>query len=173
MAGFVAESLVDWAPVFISIVAIYVSLWINYDAKRPDIVVYLEFNNDRQTMWLVIQNIGKSTAYDIRFSEYDKESLLMEEFREHVNFLETGIPTPVPGEKRVTVVAADRIKDKMGSRNSSIKVIYRECPFFRFCRGKLKQSNTFTLDYGSFSAVYGRSELYLIRKAIESIERKL
>ena len=96
MARFVAESLVDWAPVFISIVAIYVSLWINYDAKRPDIVVCLEFNNDRQTMWLVVQNIGKSTAYDIRFSGYDKESLLMKEFRKHVNFLETGISTLVP-----------------------------------------------------------------------------
>jgi len=163
----------NWATVIatiISVVSLWVAIWVNHDAKKPQVIVSFEFDSDKNMVYLVVQNLGNGAAYDVRFSGYD-ESVFMDQFRPHVlkSFVAKGIPVLVPGSKRTTIVAGGRIMDEMREKSSNMVVTYCERGLIR---KRVEVSDEFTLEYASFSgALYTDSETKLMRRALEKLEK--
>lgn len=102
-----------WATVAVGLVTVYATA-INYLLYRsqtdPEVIVYTKHDPNRSTIIsLVIENIGKSVAYDIKFSfnqKIPKEAFGWEPIpKEKVKWMETGplirgIPSLPPGGKR-------------------------------------------------------------------------
>lgn len=168
-----ADQASNWATVIAAIISA-VSLWtailVNHDAKKPQIIVSLEFNPDKNAVLFLVQNLGEGVAYDISFSEYD-ESIFMDKYRQHAmnSFVKKGIPILVPGSKRSTIAAAGRIMDAMHDKKSAILVTYYERGLIR---RKKRVKEPLELDYSSFSgSLHTDSELHLIRKSLQTISK--
>lgn len=166
------EQASNWATVIatiISVVSLWLAVWVNHDAKRPQVIASLEFDGDKNIVYLVVQNLGEGVAYDIRFSGYN-DAIFMDQYRTQVmkSFVTKGIPVLVPKSKRSTIVAAGRIMDAMQDSRSDVVVTYFERGLMR----KLKKvTETFVLDYSSFSgALYTDSEMKLIRRSLQKLE---
>lgn len=171
----IGDQASNWATVvatIISVVSLWVAIWVNYDAKRPQVIATFEFDSDKNIVYLVVQNLGGSAAYDVRFFKYDEE-IFMDQFRPHVlkSFVTKGIPILVPGSKRSTIVAGGRIMDAMQDMSSDVTVTYRE---HGLIRKRVEVSEEFTLEYSSFSgALYTDSETKRVRKALEKMEKDI
>ena len=171
----IGDQASNWATVvatIISVVSLWVAIWVNYDAKRPQVIATFEFDSDKNIVYLVVQNLGGSAAYDVRFFKYDEE-IFMDQFRPHVlkSFVTKGIPILVPGSKRSTIVAGGRIMDAMQDMSSDVTVTYRERGLIR---KRVEVSEEFTLEYSSFSgALYTDSETKRVRKALEKMEKDI
>ena len=174
LSGLAAQAS-NWATVvatIISIVSLWVAIWVNHDSKKPQVIAAFEFDSDKNIIYLVVQNLGGGAAYDVRFSGYDEE-IFMDQFRPHVlkSFVTKGIPILVPGSKRSTIVAGGRIMDAMQDASSEVTVTYGERGLIH---KRVKVSEVFTLEYSSFSgALYTDSETKRVRKALEKMEKDI
>lgn len=163
----------DWATVaaaIISAVSLWIAILVNHDAKRPQIMACLEFDSDENIVYLIVQNLGNGVAYDVHFSAYD-ESIFMDQFRPHVleSFVAKGIPLPVPGSKRSTIVAGGRMMDEMLEKTSALTVSYSERGLIR---KRVRVEEDFILEYSSFSgALYTDSETKRMRRALEKMQK--
>ena len=163
----------DWATVaaaIISAVSLWIAILVNHDAKRPQIMAWLEFDSDENIVYLIVQNLGNGVAYDIHFSAYD-ESIVMDQFRPHVleSFVAKGIPLLVPGSKRSTIVAGGRMMDEMLEKTSALTVSYSERGLIR---KRVRVEEDFILEYSSFSgALYTDSETKRMRRALEKMQK--
>lgn len=168
----IAGDIATVAAAVISAIALFVALYAGYRSELPQVVASLEFDGDRNCIYLVVQNLGKGVAYDILLSGYD-DAVWMERFRPQVSksFVTKGIPILVPGAKRSTVVAAGRIMDEMKDVSSPLLITYSERGFL--CSRKTVVEE-FTLDYESYSgSIYMQSDSHLLRTAMERIEKHL
>lgn len=168
----VTDQASNWATVIatvISMVSLWLAIRVNNDSKKPQVVVSLEYDNDKNAMFLLVQNIGNGAAYNLSFSDYD-ESIFMSDLRSQVlkSFVTKGIPVLVPGAKRTTVVAAGQIMTELGDKSSDIHVAHKELGYFG---RKRRVEEVFTLDYTSFAgSLYTQSDTHLIRRALDKIE---
>lgn len=175
MLEIVGNQASNWATVIatiISVVSLWLAIWVNHDAKRPQVIATFEFDSDKNIVYLVVQNLGGGAAYDVRFSGYD-EKIFMDQFRPHVlkSFVTKGVPILVPGSKRSTIVAGGRIMDAMQDMSSEVTVTHRERGLIR---KRVEVSEEFTLEYSSFSgALYTDSETKRVRKALEKMEKDI
>ena len=171
----IGEQASNWATVIataISVVSLWVAIWVNHDSKKPQVIATFEFDSDKNIVYLVVQNLGGGAAYDVRFSGYDEE-IFMDQFRPHVlkSFVTKGVPILVPGSKRSTIVAGGRIMDAMQDMSSEVTVTYCE---HGLIRKRVEVSEEFTLEYSSFSgALYTDSETKRVRKALEKMEKDI
>lgn len=139
-----------------------------HDAKRPQVIVSLKPDEDKNMTSLVVQNYGSGVARNVTFSGFD-ESIFMPEFRPQVmkTFVRSGIPVLVPGARRSTVIAAGHMDDELVNAASNITVTFDELGLLR--RNK-HVSESFIIEYRSFSgSTHTESETKLIRKALEKI----
>lgn len=159
------------API-VSVVALIVALRANYQAELPQVVSYLDFDGDKNTVYFVVANMGKEVAYDLSFSEYD-EKIVSKQFRSYAreSFIAKGIPILVPGAKRSTVVAAGRILEILERESTPILVTYYVKGFL----SKRKEVNEeFVLDYSSYAgSLHTTSDMHAIKVAIEKTEKDL
>lgn len=149
-----------------AIAAVVVSLWINHDAKKPEVIVYLKSDTDHLDVGFVVENIGKGTARNVRIEGFD-ESMVEPVMRRVVlgGFIEHGIPTLVPGDKRSTVVCTTKYaSDNLADFESEVRVRYSEKGI---CGGwKESGGGSFVLDYRSFSnTLFTTSDLHMIARA--------
>lgn len=171
----IGDQASNWATVvatIISVVSLWVAIWVNHDAKRPQVIATFEFDSDKNIVYLVVQNLGSGAAYDVRFSGYDEE-IFMDQFRPYVlkSFVTKGIPILVPGSKRSTIVAGGRIMDAMQDMSSEVTVTHRERGLIR---KRVEVSEEFTLEYSTFSgALYTDSETKRVRKALEKMGKDI
>lgn len=169
--GLLADIGTIIAPI-VSVIALIVALRANYQAELPQVVSYLDFDGDKNTVYFVVANMGKGVAYDISFSEYD-EKIVSEQFRGYAreSFIAKGIPILVPGAKRSTVVAAGRILEIMERESTPILVTYYVKGFL-FKRKKV--SEEFVLDYSSYAgSLHTTSDAHAIKVAVEKAEKDL
>ena len=154
----------------ISLVALFIALYVSYDAKRPCVVVYLDHDKDHGCMYLIVSNQGQGIARDIILSRFDY-SMVDDSCLAHAkeSFIETGIPLLVPGSSRSTVIL---FGSKMGDychKNSQVTVRYRE-KAFPF--GNHEVTEEYVLDYTSFSkSLYVQSDLHEMTTAVKCIAK--
>lgn len=156
----------------ISIASLWLAIWINHDAKMPQIAVSLEYDGDNRLVYLVVNNYGNGVARDIKFSDYDEE-IFPEDFRPQImkSFVKRGIPTLIPNAKRSTIVAGGNLDESLVELSSEITITY----YVRglFSKNK-KVSERTILEYLSFAqSLYAYSDLKRIRKALEKIAKSI
>lgn len=166
----VIEAIGGWLSGVAAFVAVYVALYVNHDAKSPQVVAYLEHDQDHGCMSFVVANYGGGIARNIVIKGFDF-SLVMETLRSkaEASFIENGIPLLVPGASRRTIILAGPEMKSFSERNALVEVSYKSkgFPF-----GVKKTTEKFVLDYKSFSeAVYTDSDLHRIMTAVEKIAK--
>lgn len=101
--------IVNLLMMLVAIISSFISYLIYKDNSSPDIIVYLEQDNDAKTIInLVIKNIGKSPAKDIKFSTDKKlpQRAYAGELPTEMTggALITGIAFLAPGASRVSML---------------------------------------------------------------------
>ena len=168
----VIEAVGSWVSAIGAIVAIYVALYANYDAKTPQVVAFLEYDKDHGCMSFIVANYGKGVARNISISGFDS-SLVLDGLMSNIerSFVYQGIPVLVPGASMETVVFAASEKKKIPEASATVTVTY-VCKGFPF--GMKKVTDKFVIDYGSFSgSVHTDSDEHRIMVATEGIAKSL
>ena len=152
--------------------AIVVALYVNYDSKRPSVAVFLDYDEDTSSLWLVVKNFGNGIARDISFVEFDYSIVApkwLPKFKE--SFVANGIPMLVPGAQRKTVIAVGGELHEMESAQSSARLTYKEPGML----GRPKTtSDVFILDYISYAGSLSiKSDLHEIRDSLKKMEGAL
>lgn len=151
-----------------TVAAVFVALYLYWAAQRPDVVAYLSHDRDNGCVLLVVENVGRGVAENVRVDSFDFD-LVQEKYRNFVrerSFLANGIPMLVPGANRNTVIlSGPEIRD-YDSVVSEVSLSYKRRSFWR---SKLEKCS-FSLDYYSFSgSIYTKSDLHKLRIAVEVI----
>ena len=166
------EAAGSWVSAIGAIVAIYVALYANYDAKTPQVVAFLEYDKDHGCMSFIAANYGKGVARNISISGFDS-SFVLDDRMSNIerSFVYQGIPVLVPGASMETVVCAAPDIKAFSEVCSTVTVTY-ECKGFPF--GMKKVTDKFVIDYGSFSgSVHTDSDEHRIMVATEKIAKSL
>lgn len=157
-----------WLSAIAAFVAVYVALYVNHDAKSPQVVAFLEHDQDHGCMIFAVANYGNGIARNIAISGFDY-SLVMETLRSkaEASFISDGIPLLVPGASRRTIILAGSEMKSFSDRNAIVEISY-ESKGFPF--GMKRTTEKFVLDYKSFSeSVYTDSDEHRIAVAVEKI----
>lgn len=169
---FIIGTAVDALSAVAAIAAVVVALYVCYRADRPDVVVYLEHSIDRTMVELVVANLGKGVARDVRFEGAGKE-LAQKEFQESFgrSFVRTGIPVLVPGGSRRTTLAAGNGTTTMQDVAATVTISYLRK---RAIRGHKRESEEFLLEYKSFVGSVGvRSDFHEMKLGVQKIAKSL
>lgn len=137
----------------------------------PEIRAYLDFDCNHGAMSLVVSNIGRGTARDIKILCFDY-SIAKEDFVPQLkkSFIENGIPVLVPGAERRTTVRVGENVRVYKDKSCNVEVSYLAAGFIRKSR---KLSQEFLLDYYSFSgSIYPKSVESEIKSILEKIAAK-
>lgn len=151
--------------------AIYVALYVNHDAKLPEIVAHIEHDRDHSCANLIVQNCGSGVARDIHIVGFDYE-MVMDSFKSQVqaSFIEHGIPVLVPKAKRSTALIAGW--GSLGSYKNKKCVISIEYVARKFPFGTKVYKDTFVLEYLSLSgSLYTPSDMHRLTKAVEKLAK--
>ena len=153
--------------------AVYVALYVNYRAELPQVVLYLEHDDDLSCMYIVAANLGKGVAWDIQFPDFDF-TIVQDDNRDYAarSFLAKGIPVLVPGAKRRTIVADGDMK---GLADLSVSGTLRYRQRKMLGRGRSKPVEApYVLDYYSFSGnLYTSSDMHAISTSLKNLDKKL
>lgn len=178
MGACVATSVFEDADFWTSVsgmaaaVTLLISIWSNYEMKRPQVVASLELDTDKNSVELIVHYYGNKPAYNLRFASFSN-GIVMSEFRDLVcsSFVRKGIPVLIPGARRFTIVAAGAGMQKLANERATVQLVYEEKLPLGFRR---RVREEFVLDYVSFSgALYQGSEANLSRRALEEVNRSL
>ena len=106
-----------------SIAAVWAALYVSHKAGLPQVVSYLDFDEDHNCMYLVVENCGTGVAYNVHFLDFD-DSIVQESLRDaaRTSFIHCGIPILAPGKVRRTLVAAGRIQDEMEDYSAKVTI---------------------------------------------------
>ena len=170
--GHVSEIL-SLASVIAACAAVYVALYVSYRAELPQVVLYLEHDEDLSCVYIVAANLGKGVAWDIQFPGFDF-TIVQDDNRDYAarSFLAKGIPVLVPGAKRRTIVADS---DMRGLADLSVRGTLRYRQRRMFGRGLSKPVDApYVLDYYSFSGnLYTTSDMHTIAVSLKNLDKQL
>ena len=85
-----------------AVAAAVVSGWVFHKGRLPEVVAYLARDDSGAAYNLVVENIGKGVAYDIRIDA--KDLPIGQDGAEIFYHFESGIPMLTPGGKRTTCI---------------------------------------------------------------------
>lgn len=104
-----------------------ISIWSNYEMKRPQVVASLELDTDKNSVELIVHYYGNKPAYNLRFASFSN-GIVMSEFRDLVcsSFVRKGIPVLIPGARRFTIVAAGAGMQKLANERATVQLVYEE-----------------------------------------------
>lgn len=147
--------IVNLLMMLVAIISSFISYLIYKDNSSPDIIVYLEQDKDAKTVInLVIKNIGKSPAKDVKFSTDKKlpqrayAGELPPEMTEGA--LITGIPFLAPGASRVSMLGNYQgLKDWLKGEVVSVKTTFYKANSKSFRKSAIV--NTSYLEVHSFA----------------------
>jgi anti-sigma-K factor RskA len=54
-----------------AIAAVVVALYVNYEAKLPDVIAYLEHDSAHGCIYLVVKNFGRGVARNVQVQGFD------------------------------------------------------------------------------------------------------
>lgn len=135
-----------------AIVAVIVTLYVHFDAKRPYVVAYVSLDKPGGSFFVIVENFGKAVARNVSIDGFDPDAMCEEGFRKNIrkSFLFRGVPTLVPGSNRRTMVAsAKHVSENLVDVVVEVEVSYEWRRIFRF-RNR-KESEKFVLDFYSFA----------------------
>lgn len=165
----VSPVLVEFLEVVSSIAAVFVALYVSYKASLPQVIAYLDFDEDHNLMYFVVENSGAGVAYDIRFLNFG-EQIVQESLREIVgrSFIHNGVPVLAPGKIRRTLIAAGRMQDEMENYSAKVTVVYKEKSMF-LRRNKTVKEPT-VLEYRSYTgSLYAHSDMHEMKMSLDKI----
>lgn len=128
-----------------------------WNDKSPNVVAYLESRPNGNSVELVVKNIGKGCAYNLRMSGFDF-GMSCPELRAEAerSFIARGIPMLAPAQERRTVIStASYANDYLADSVSEVTAEWDKRPLRRTHHAKA----SFSLDYYSFA-----NSVYVERK---------
>lgn len=134
-----------------AIAAIAVSLYVHFDSSKPVVVAYLECDERSGSVRLVVRNLGRSVARDVRVEGFDFDVMCEGKFRGHArkSFISRGVPCLVPGACRRTVIATTRyVQSSVADSDCRVTVRYAMEPL---SRRRCEVCEEFVLDFYSFA----------------------
>lgn len=153
-------------------IAAFVVSFITYRrSKAPDVVAYLQTNNDAGILGFVVRNIGNGCAYDIELQGFDNaiaDSGLLAKIRE--TFIWNGIPMLAPAQQRDTALCKTSYALKHYTNKScELIVSWKRKP-----KARRTFSAKFTIDYSSFAnSLYVLGDMHLIKEDLDGINNTL
>ncbi|WP_308623430.1 hypothetical protein [uncultured Enorma sp.] len=156
-----------------SIAAVWAALYVSHKAGLPQVVSYLDFDEDHNCMYLVVENCGTGVAYNVHFLDFD-DSIIQESLRDaaRTSFIHCGIPILAPGKVRRTLVAAGRIQDEMEDYSAKVTIAHTEKSMY-FRRNREVKEDT-VLEYRSYTGtVYTHSDTHEIKMTMDKLERQM
>ncbi len=172
--GTLLSLIISAASATAAIAAVFVALYVSYQASAPEVVVHIERDDDSCSYYIVVSNYGKGVARNFRF-EYFDFSIVASKFREEArkSFLTAGIPLLTPNSNRYTAIAAGNDVREVKNASCIAKVSYEKQRWFCKWRPKVIRDE-FQLDYVAYKgALYTESELHKIRHEMVIISKNL
>lgn len=163
--------LMEFLGVVSSIAAVWVALYVSYKASLPQVIAYLDFDEDHNSMYFVVENRGSGVAYDIRFLNFG-EQIIQENLRDIVrkSFIHNGVPVLAPGKIRRTLIAAGRMQEEMENYSARVTVVYKEKSMF-LRRNKTVKEPT-VLEYRSYTgSLYAHSDMHEMKMSLDKIAK--
>lgn len=168
----IVQSIGSWLSVVVAIAAVYVALYVNHDAKSPQVVAYLEHDRDHSSIRFVVANFGSGVARNVKVGGFDF-SIVAENLRDKVetSFIANGISVLVPQASRSTTIVAGVDMQPYEHMIAEVKVSYDTKGF---PLGTKRIEESFVLDFQSFfGSFYSTSDTHRIVLASERIERTI
>ena len=158
--------------IIVAIAAVFVALYVNHDAKSPQVIAYLEYDLDHSGVIFVVKNFGDGVARNVSINDFDY-SFAEDSYRDSLaaSFIAGGIPVLVPGAFRSAAINHGAAAAPFEESVIEIKVSY-DSKGFPF--GIKRNEEVFLLEYKSFfgSRNY-TSDLHRGASAVERIGKTL
>lgn len=155
-----------------AIAAIFAALYVSYRAELPDVILYLDHDQDHSSMNLILENFGKGVARDIKIDDFDPE-MVQESFRDLVmnSFPNKGVSMLAPGSKRITALAVGEEMKNLANKSCAAVISYA-IPSWPFSNRIKRVESSFSLDYYSFSgSLYSQSDKHQMKVAVDKIAK--
>ncbi|MEQ1320026.1 hypothetical protein [Acinetobacter guillouiae] len=157
----------------IALLTFIIAYIVYYDNSKGDVIVYLKVDLERQGLiLLIIQNIGKGIAQDIKF--YGAESINVNSSGVDIGALKVGTPILFPNEKLVYSLGVYH-ELKNNELAIPLKINITFFSKFAFYPFKRKLKNQTILDINSFKGLDIGQPIFQneIRDSLKEISKSL
>ena len=136
---------------FIGILTFIIAYIVYFNNSKGDVVVYAKVDLDRQgIILLIIQNIGKGIAQNIKFT--GTESILKNSSNIDIGAFKAGTPILFPDEKLIYCLGTyPRLKESLPNEPIKITITFHSKIALYPYKRKIK--NIVTIDINAFSGV--------------------
>lgn len=141
IANLVAAAAAVWA--------VLVAIRVHREDSSPEVIMFLEADRRTNSVEVVTRNIGRSVAYDIGISGFEK-SMATPKFWEvsGKSFVTSGIPMLEPGgERRTAITTLSEASNNLADESCVVTVTWHTR---REEHGRNPMEASYVLEYGSF-----------------------